>query len=247
MTEAEVIKKIQELKQIRPRKDWVFLTKSQILPKEPKRSFGSFLEVFPRFFSQFQYKPVLVTVTVLGVLIGLFGFAQNSLPGDWLYPIKKVSERGQVVFVSQEKLPKYNLDIANKRLEELNKIAETNQVKKLAPAIEEVEVSQKEAVKSVAKITQPEQALEVGKAIEELKENTEIIKSYGVVVNDMEELEEKYQNIIKTIVEREINDLETRSLSEQQKELFEEVKTYYNEENYQEALIKILELSRIHY
>jgi hypothetical protein len=228
-TEKELIGKIRGLRQIRPRKDWVVLTKSRILGEEPKVLFFPF------------FKPALATITTLGILFGVFSLAQNSLPGDILYPIKKIAEKSQAVFVSEEELPKYNLEIANKRLEELTKIAETNQVKKLAPAIEEYQASVVKAAENLAKIKEPEKALDAGKKIVELKMFEGEIKSLGVVLPSEES--EKLDNAISQLVEREIKELESQSLTEEQQTLLGEVKEDFEVGNYTQALEKILFLS----
>ena len=229
MTEADLVKKIQELKKIRPRKDWVVLTKSQILGEEPKILFFPF------------FKPALATITALGILFGIFSLAQNSLPGDILYPIKKITEKSQAVFVSEEELPKYNLEIANKRLEELNEIAQTNQVKKLAPAINEVQASVSEAAKNLVKLKKVdkkivEEAVKIGKNTK----NTEEILATKIFP---EETEESLNDFYKTYAQMLIKDLEESTLAEEQKLLLEEAKEDFETGNYSQALEKILILS----
>ena len=229
MTEADLVKKIQELKKIRPRKDWVVLTKSQILGEEPKILFFPF------------FKPALATITALGILFGIFSLAQNSLPGDILYPIKKITEKSQAVFVSEEELPKYNLEIANKRLEELNEIAQTNQVKKLAPAISEFQASVSEAAKNLVKLKKVdkkivEEAVKIGKNTK----NTEEILATKIFP---EETEESLNDFYKTYAQMLIKDLEESTLAEEQKLLLEEAKEDFETGNYSQALEKILILS----
>lgn len=227
MTESDLVKKIQELKKIRPSQDWTVLIKSQILGQEPKVLFFPF------------FKPVLATVTAFGILFGIFSLAQNSLPGDFLYSVKKITEKGQAVFVSEEELPKYNLKIANKRLEELTKIAETNQGKKLASAIEEYQASIATAAENLVKIREPEKALDVGKKIVELKMFEEEIKSLGVVV-ETEVLEEEYEIATCRIVGEELGILEKSTLTEKQGKLLPEIKEDYQGGNCNKALEKLL-------
>ena len=90
MTEKELIAKIQELRQLKPRQDWVVLTKKQILGEEkPQFSFIGFLKELQRGEKfAFQHKPAFAFITTLLVLIGVFGFAQNSVPGDFLFSLK---------------------------------------------------------------------------------------------------------------------------------------------------------------
>ena len=225
MSESKLIAKIQKLKQIKPSKNWVILTKSQILEDEPKFEFIPVL------------KPVFASVTGILILFGLFITTQNSLPGDFLYSLKRISEKGQAVFVSEDNKPKISLELANKRLEELTKIAQTNQVKKLAPAIEEVQASMAEAAKSLKKSTKLEKEFVV--QAQKLEENKQKIEALGIVVEDGEELD----NTLNQIVEREIKDLESRTLTEEQQELFEQVKENFEAGDYSQALIKILFLS----
>jgi len=230
MTEEELIGKIRELRQIQPRKDWVSLTKSQILGESARgRDSVSF---FP------FWRPALVTVTAFGILFGVFSFAQNSLPGDILYSVKKLTEKGQAIFVSKEELPKYNLEIANKRLDELTEIAQTNQVKKLASAISEFQANMSEAAKSLAEV----KGQDVKKIIaqtKKLEENKQIVE--GVLATKIET--EEYDDALAQLVENQIKDLEKSTLTEEQKLLFEEAKADFSAGNYSQALEKILILS----
>ncbi len=236
MTEKELIGKIRELRQIKPRKDWVSLTKSQILGEEPKRSLAPFGEVFPRFF--FGYKPAFAIVLSVFILFGVFSFAQNSLPGDILYSIKKITEKSQAVFVSEKELPKYNLEIANKRLDELTEIAQTNQVKKLAPAISEFQANMSEAAKSLATVKgqDVEKIVAQTKKLEENKQKVEEVLATKIETED-------YDNALVQLVENQIKDLESRTLTEEQKLLFEEAKADFSAGDYSQALEKILILS----
>jgi len=237
-TDANLVRKIQVLKQIKPRKDWVILTKSQILDQEP-----GLIEQISTFLSiPLQYRgPAFVTLVSMAVLIGAFVFAQNTLPGDALYPLKRITERSQAVFVSEEELPRYNLEIANKRLEDLTEIAQTNQVKKLAPALNEFESSVAEAAQNLAKIKEPEKAYVAGKAlvkeIQKLEEKKQKIETFGVVVGDAQEVEEALCDF----VEREIENLGT--LSERQEELLVEAEEYLAEGKCSLAFEKIWLLS----
>jgi hypothetical protein len=245
MTEQELIKKIKVLKQIRPRRDWVVLTKSQILGQEPKRSLAPFggelfswsLETFPRLF--LRPRPVLVSLIFLGILItAVFGFAQNALPGDSLYSLKRISEKSRVVFVSETNKPKAHLELANKRLEELTKIATTNQTEKLASALSEVQASVSQAAKDLKKpkkITK-----EIVDQTKKLEENKGKVEALGVLIGETEKLD----NALSQLVEREIQDLEGQTLSEEKTRLLEQVKEDFEAGNFSDALEKIWLLSQ---
>jgi len=230
MTSEELISKIRELRQIKPRKDWVLLTKSQILGKD-KPVFNPF----------FIFKPVFAGVLFVFILFGLLGNSQNSLPGDLLYPIKKITEKAQVVFVSKEELPKYNLEIANKRLDELNEIAQTNQVKKLAPAISEFQANMSEAAKSLAEVKRGADVEKIIAQIKKLEENKQIVE--GVLATKIET--EDYDTAFAQFVENQIKDLEKSTLTETQEEVLKEAKEYFEKGDFETALIKAVEASQV--
>lgn len=237
MTERELIAKIQILKQVEPEKDWVLATKTQILGLD---------ETSTPFFVFSPQRLVSASLLILLVLGGTGVLAQNSLPGDFLYPLKKMTEKSQEVFVSKEKRPKLKLELANKRLEELTRVATANKVKKLAPAIEEFEASVSEAAKELvlslpkdlAEVKEPG-VKEIVKETKKLEENKKKIEALGVVTGT-----EELDNTLAQIVEREIEDLETKSLTERQSEILEEAKEDLENENYSEALEKVLILSQ---
>lgn len=229
MTEKELIGKIRELRQIQPSKDWVSLTKSQILGKEDK--YNNLISVFQILFS----KPAYAGLVVVFVLFGLFGFSQNSLPGDLLYPIKKITERSQAVFVSEEELPKYNLEIANKRLDELNQIAQTNQVKKLAPAISEFQANISEAAKSLAKV-KGQDVEKIVAQTKKLEENTKKVEEVLATKILSQETEESLISFYKTQAEMLINDLGNQTLTEEKEEILNQMKKLFEEEKYLETL-----------
>lgn len=237
MTEKDLIKKIRELKQIQPKKDWVVLTKSQIFGKQ--REQFSLVESLRLIL---YYKPAYAGVLAILILFGLFGFSQNSLPGDLLYPLKKITEKSQAVFVSEDEKPKYQLEIANKRLEELNKVATTNQVKNLASAIEEYQISVSRAAEDLKKIKEPEKAKEVVieiKKLEAIKQKVEKVLATKIDA-DGEENGDSIQELYKTPAEVLIQDSEKRTLSEENQEILKEAKELYQAGSYSAALEKIL-------
>jgi len=238
MDEKTLIGKIEILRQIRPRKNWVVLTKKRILGEERTLA-GLFLDslrVFQGLF--FQYKLALASLLLLFILGGTFAFAQKSLPGEPLFVIKKMTEKTRAVFVAENERPKVQLELANKRLEDLAKIAETNDVRKLAPAIDEFQANVSEAAKNLTK------AKTVGKDIilqtQELEKNKEKIEKTLATQIGTEELE----NVYKDLAEQQIKDLENSSLTESQEKILEEAKEYFEAGDYSNSLIKTIEASQ---
>lgn len=238
MDEKELIGKIEVLRQIKPRKDWVVLTKKRILGQE-KTIPGLFLDNLRLFRALFfQYKLSLVSLAFVLILGGTFAFAQNSLPGEPLFLLKKITEKTQAVFVSKDEQPKVQLELANKRLEELNQIAQKNEVNKLAPAIEEFQASVSQAAQSLGQIKGPEKSREIGKQViaevKKFEKQKEKVQSLGVVVGDTGEIEDA----ICQLAEQEIKGLGT--LTEKQEELLKEAKGYLAEGKCSLAFEKIL-------
>lgn len=238
MTETELIRKIRELRQIKPRKDWVVLTKSQIFQEQPIVRYpisnilirvGDFL---------FGRKLALATVFSIFILFGVFSFARNSLPGDLLYPIKKITEMSQAVFVSEEGKPRLELEFANKRLEELNLIAQNNEVRRLAPAINEFQTNISQAAKNLVKLKKIDKEIVAQtRKIEENKEKVEKVLATKIETKD-------YDNVLAQLVESQIKELEGKTLSDEQQIILEAAKRDLEEGNYSEALTKILILSQ---
>jgi len=241
MEEKELIGKIRGLRQIKPNRDWVSLTKSQILGEEK-------IELTPFSLSSVGYclrlilgrRMAYLGLVVIFILFGLLGFAQNSLPGDPLYSIKKITERAQTVFVAEEDLPRVQLELADKRLEELARVAQENRVKNLSSAINETKASISEANKNLAKASSP---AEVKKIVDEIEEKAQVINQTLGVAFGEEEIGELRQNSDKLYAEYLISDLETRTLTEEQQEILEEAKELYEAGDYSGALEKILILS----
>jgi chaperonin cofactor prefoldin len=236
MTGKELILKIQGLRQITPKKEWVFLTKREILGEPGVKPKISWLEVFPRFF--FQYKLAFASLVLIVVAVLTFGFSQNAVPGELLFAFKKATEAAQTAFISQDAQLKNRLELANKRLEELNKIAEENQSKKLAPAIEEYQASISKAAKVASNITKPEEARKLVPEIKKLEGNLQNLKSYGVEVSNIENTE----NIYKPVVDVLLKDLENRTLTEEQQKLLTQAQETYETGNYPDTLTVLMQI-----
>ncbi len=239
-----MITKIQELKQITPREDWVVLTKNQILIQEMGRDKKP---TIVGFLSRFNFRWVLLPAFSFCLILGIFALSQSSLPGDSLYPLKKMTEKSRVLFISQEQKPKLNLELANKRLQDLTKIVQNNDVKKLAPAIKEFQANISEAVKNLSKIkatsSDPVMIKKIVEETKKLEENKQKVEALGVKVGDTEELDNALSQWRARLVESEIKEMEGKELSENQQQILAEIKQDFENGDYSSALEKILLLS----
>ena len=235
VAEKELIKKLQILKDIKPRKDWVVLTKSQILGKEQKIELTPFSVL--RLFFQFKLaKPAFASLIFIFVLSGAFIFAQNSLPGDLLYPIKKITERSQKPFVSEKE---FNVKIVNNRLDDLASVAQGNLTKNLAPAINEYKASVSEVAKDLVRDEtkkNPDELKKIVKEVQNIEKKTSELKSLGVVVPENIELDLSLVELIKL----QVQDLEGRTLTPEQIKCIGDIKADIEAGRYSDALEKIL-------
>jgi len=226
MTEKELISKLQELRQIKPNQDWTFSLKSRILAQEPTYKEKVSVSFFPFF------KPAFATLVSIFVLVGLFGFSQNSLPGDLLYPVKKIVERGEALFVSEQNKPQASLELAGKRLEELAKIAQTNQSRKLPQAITEFQASVSQVAKNFSKTEGISQNLAAINKFVELEKGKQAVEQTLATQIETGDLDDAY----KSLAENLISDLSTRTLTEEQAEILNQMKELVEQGKYSAAL-----------
>ncbi len=229
MNDIQLIRNLKKLNQTKPRKEFVISTKKEILGEN--LGFG----LFP------SLKPVYAGLFCFFLVFGLFQFSQNALPGEFLFSFKKISERGQIMFVSEQDKPKLSLFLANKRLREIETITQENQAQKLAPAVNEFKLKVAEAAKDLANITEISE--EIVAQFKELGENKAKIEKLLATKIETEELDNAYNAWVRLVVERELIDLKQRTLNEEDLEILKQAKEFFEKEDYSEVLIKILELN----
>lgn len=225
MIKSQLVRKIRQLKKVKPKKDWVLLTKTQILGQETTFNLLPFL------------RPAYAGAFALLLLAGLFEFSQGALPGESLYYFKKIVERGQIILSSEEERPRMNLELANKRLEELNQIVQKNEVRKLAPAMDEFRANASAAAKNFTNVKKISKEIVV--QIQKFEENVEKVEKALATKIDTEE----YDNALPQLVEREILELEEKTLSEDDEVILRAARQDFEAGDYSEALIKMLVLS----
>lgn len=225
MTDQELIQKIQLLKHVKPSKNWVVSVKKEILGRETTvLEKMSWIEIFRVFNRASAMKPVFVTALSVFVIIGIFGFTQSSLPGNLLYPLKQLSEKGRVFFASEDEKPLMQLEFASQRVSELVKVATKPGPKNNNLFAAFRVVNQDLSIAS--------EHLENAKA--EDKE---------VLANKTEELIKKTQDAVVQFIESQIRALENQTLNEEQLELLAGAKKDIEMNNLDQALIKIYQAS----
>jgi hypothetical protein len=246
MKQPSLVSQLKSLREIEPRKEWVVFTKQRIFAGEPEAAKAGLASIFPIFRYKLAFAPIISAL----ILIGIFGFTQNTLPGDFLFSVKKMTESAQVAFSSGADKPKTQLKLTNKRLEELSKIAGANQIKNLDPAIKEFKSNITEAAKNLAAYnisatgTDPLIVKEIVMESKRLEENKEKIESVlGAVIGDTNELSSAISQLEKQTAAYLIADLEARTLSENDGLLLNEARADFASGNFATSLEKIWILS----
>lgn len=241
MEEKQLIEKIKSLKAIKPRQEWVIFAKSEIFKEErviAEQRIG-LKELWLGFRFMFSHKYAFSVVAVILILAGTFGFALKTVPGDALFAVRKALEQGQAVFVPQSDKVKFDLAQANKRLEDLTKIAGNKDSRKLAPAIDEYQASVSEVAKNLATETDKAKLKEIVSGVKDLESKEKAIKSLGI---ELGENTDKDINLI-GLITNEISKLEVKNITSEQRSLLIIAQSKLEKGEIADALDIILELN----
>jgi hypothetical protein len=250
ITETQLIDSLKRLKEIKPNKQWAVLLKSQILDSKAEKQIefnavdfqtnkAGIGEIILRMFS--QKKLAYASATFAFLVIGIFGFARYTMPGDIFYPVKRIAEQTQQT----------PLQIAYNRSEDLIKVVKENKTQNLAPAITEYKASISDAVKNlsdslvVAKGGDKSAVEETINEVKKIQENQKQLETLGINLGiDIEDSEylSELDAALSLIVENQIADFEDSTLTDEQQEALENIKELYAQKEYSQALEEILQM-----
>lgn len=243
LTEKELISKLQTLKDIKPRQNWVVFTKREILGQNTaavktnyKEKFLGISDILPAL--TFQRKLAYAFATVLLIMVGMFGFAQYTVPGDLLFSVKKITEQSQASLSGQTSL-RQNVASLGNRINELTQVAKEGRTANIPSAINEVR-------QSVSKVTESLKASLVkdSQSAKELASEVQKIKQLQTLADLTGAPEIKSLNdTLAVLVQNEITDLEKTTLTEDQQIILKDVKDLYDKGDYATALEKILTIN----
>jgi hypothetical protein len=209
----KVLEQLKELRNIKPRETWVksnrHLLMSQITSQAPEiktsywEMFSFVLKMFlPLRFVNFIARPVGI-ITMITIMVLSFGSltvnaSKSSLPGNILYPVKITSEKVKVsLTVSEDKKAKMHADNAEKRLQEINIIInsddnEESKNKKISVASDNL----KKEMESVS--TNLDKVKDKKGEKEKVQKSMEIVKA---VDQQIEEISQKLQEGKKAVLD----------------------------------------------
>jgi len=226
MEEKQLIKKIEQLRDIKPRKDWVFLTKKELFKEEKSAQVLSWLFTpINRPALAFAFRGAMALMLILtGAFFYLYYLSSNTSETTLsdlasLFENQSNNNKNKEVVASLEEL-QMTLKEINASLAELKNAKNQRQALVLTEVVKGTANRGKEAVKNI-KAQSP---------------SKQVLASLGAVENTFQELGELSYNIQKEMIEKVLQDLEGRTLSEEKKEFLERAKESYNQGKESEAL-----------
>ena len=240
-TEEQLIEQIKSLKEIKPRKEWALLLKSKILtcPSEALAKEGqilaqsvSFADILKSVF--FQRKLAYSFAAVLLMVLGAFGFAQNTVPGDLLFPVKKIAEQSQASLTGHTGL-KQNAVVLNNRINDLVQVAKAGKSNNISSTIDEIKANATELAKDLKDnpVDDPQTLKDIAVSLKTLASvpGTDLKSNPGIEV------------LYQIVAQQQIDELKKSTLTASQQEMLIEIEDLYSKGDYSTALEKILDLS----
>jgi len=239
-TQKRLVEQLKSLKEIKPRKEWAILLKSQILLKKkaikvipvPVKSAEKSVGIMDILSAVFAPRKLAYSFAViLFLIIGIFGFAINTVPGDLLFPVKKIAEQSQAALTGQSGL---NQDVAtlSNRINDLAQVAKQGRTDNIPSAISEVNVDILKLAKNLKDnpTNNPETLKDIASSLKTLADVP------GTDLTTNPDVKDLYQ----TVVQSQIADLQNTTLTDDQIKTLAEAEDLYNQGKYTDALEKIL-------
>lgn len=205
MTEKELISKLQGLKQIKPRENWVVFAKSEIfsnnLIENKSNVFSNVLNVI------FQRKFAYAFAVFLFIFAGGFGFMKYGFPGD-----TKVAQQSTVVLASiKSNVESFNIKSQN--------LADALKDKSQNPdlAIKEVKNAANKLTDELQKNPQLAKVIAL-----DVNNNNSLLNIPGG--NDVSEVIDMCKAIVTPLIE----DLKKRTLTEDQETELKRIESHFN-------------------
>lgn len=240
MEDSNLILKIKTLETIKPNPEWAALTKKNIL--------GQGLSYQPSFSSMighwlFQYKMTLAGLILVCLTGGTLIAAQDALPGQLLYSMKLASEKGLVMLTGKSQEPLANLQLAAKRLAELNLVSEKKLTQDVPAAVKEFAATKATAHKQVLDLAQKNPAdaamivKSVGAQIQQIDATQrQVFADLGINDETAGSSDESTESSDKAIVELLLQGSRKAALTSTQQQDLAYAQGQYNAGNYEGAL-----------
>jgi hypothetical protein len=247
ITEAQLISQLKELKEIKPRKEWAILLKSQILSENQTETvkipaqkvgnweIGKLIENWKLIIgNSFSRKLAYSFAAFLFIIVGLAGFSKYSMPGDLLFPAKKISEQSTAALSGQTTL-KQDVTALSNRINDLAQVAREGKRGNIPSAISEINANVLALTKNLKNnpVSDP-------KTLKDIASSLKILADVpGTDLTTNPDVESLYQTVVKS----QIADLQKTTLTDLQKASLAAAEDLYSQGKYADALESLLNLT----
>lgn len=242
ITQKQLIEQIKTLKEIKPRREWAVLLKSQIIAEkkisfmpQPAKSVG-IMDAISYMFS--PRKLAYFFAVILFLVIGIFGFYK-------LMPQVKVSQ--QTAALTEQTGLKQNVadlnDLKNK-INDLDNAAASGEKENVPLAINNIKQSATELAKNLNTnlLKDPQTAQELAVEVQRIKQLQAQTFADLPGTSDKSGLSDALSpvnNALAPMVKNEIDSLGNTTLTDAQKIILQDVKDLYNKGDYSGAWVEI--------
>jgi len=194
MEEKDIIQKLQSLRQIKPNQDWANWLKAHILEVKPQSGLYNTPRIKLAIFSFIpKYQKTLVPSLLAVFLICSFAFAQTTLPGSVLYPIKTLTQNTKIYLASENTKPVVRLETAKAKMEDLSKVE--NHKKEIIAVAKDIGKDLEIVPEEIKKINQKQIALDVSKDVQEKSKDLKaMVDKIPLEDKEKEELNKSVEN-----------------------------------------------------
>jgi len=193
MQEKDLIQKLQSLNEIKPNQDWAIWLKANILQTKPQSGLYKPKIKLAVFSFIPKYQKVMIPSLLALFFVFSFSFAQTSLPGSVLYPIKTLTQNTRIYFASENTKPVVRLEVAKVRMEDLGKVE--NHEKEISIIAKNIGKDLEIVPQEIKKIDKKQVALDVSKDIQERSKDLKAIADkISLEDKEREELNKSVEN-----------------------------------------------------
>jgi hypothetical protein len=130
---------IKNYRLISPDENWVKRSQAQLLIYLREKTAGYKTSISDLFF---YLKPAFISFLIILIVsfgsIRVFAEVKNSLPGQTLYPVKRLAEKIIYKLAPAENKTNLRIEIAKNRLDEVKKIVQKNKPSEIPPQVKEI-------------------------------------------------------------------------------------------------------------
>ena len=230
ITEKQLISSLQQLKEIKPRQEWVVLLKSQILAEskvetrvaEQPAKFAGFINVFA------QRKMVYSFAVMLLLIFGAFGLVK-------LMPSEKLPNKSTASLIGQTGI-KQNVLALNTKINDLAQATKEGETGTIPSAKNDIKTTVSELAKNLKDNPTQDQ--------ETIKDIANSLKTLADVPGTDLTASPDVQDLYQTVVQSQIADLQKTTLTDDQKTILTDAENLYSQGKYQEALEEIYNINQ---